>query len=453
MTQPTPSGGVPAPAGDRLRRRFFRLTFINILTNLTVPLASLVDTGMLGHLSDLRFLAGVALGSVLFDFIYWSFNSLRMGTTGLTAQAVGGGDRREIYLTLYRALALGAVLAAAILLLEPLLRAAGFALLSGSAEVEAAGIEYFRARIWGAPAVLANYALLGWFLGREESGRALAMSLVANLTNIGFNYLFIIRLGLAARGAGLATMLSQYAMLAVALVLLAAAIRRERAPRWRTAEVFERAPLRRMFRLNVDLMGRTLLLMSVFAIFLNLSARLGTVVLATNSILDRLLLFAAFAVDGAAFATESLTGIFRGRGDGAALRRLLRLAFATGIAFAGAFLVVLYASGGAIYRLLTSHREVVEMASLYGRWLAPVLLIGALAYMYDGLFLGLTAGRALRNTMVLAVLVGFVPLALLAAAVGSNHLLWAAMTAFMAARVGTLVWASRRLLREARVSR
>jgi MATE family multidrug resistance protein len=438
----------PSAAGSdlRLRRRFFRLTAINILANLTIPLASLVDTGMLGHLADLRFLAGVALSSVLFDFIYWSFNFLRMGTTGLTAQAVGRGEPGEVYRTLYRSLALAAALAAAILVLQVVLREAGFALLAGAPGVEAAGREYFAGRIWGAPAVLANFALLGWFLGREESGRALAMSLTANVFNVALNYLFIIRLGLAARGAGLATMLSQYAMLIVAVALLLHTRRREGAVPWRWREVLDRGALAHLLRLNRDLLVRTFLLMSVFAVFLNLSATLGTVMLATNSILDRLLLFAAFAIDGAAFATESLAGIFRGRGDGVALRRLVRLSMATGVAFAAAFLAVLLSAQDAIYGLLTSHREVVDLARVYGLWLIPVLLIGAVAYVYDGLFLGLTAGPALRNSMLLSTLGVFAPLAAVAAVLGSNHLLWAAMVALMAARAATLGWASRRLL-------
>ena len=203
-------------AAARLPRRFARLTALNILANVAVPLAGLVDVAMLGHLSDLSFLAGVALATILFDYLYWTFGFLRMGTTGVTAQALGRGDDAEVHLTLYRALAFAAGTGAAILLLQVPLGELGFLLLSGGPAVEAAGREYFAARIWAAPAALANFAFLGWYLGREESGRALVMTVVGGFANIGFNYLFIVRLGLAARGAGLGTMTSQYLMLAVA---------------------------------------------------------------------------------------------------------------------------------------------------------------------------------------------------------------------------------------------
>jgi MATE family multidrug resistance protein len=207
------------PAAPPLSRRFFRLALLNIFSNITVPLAGLVDTAMLGHLPEIRFLAGVALASVLFDYIYWTFGFLRMGTTGTTAQAVGRGDRREVYLTLYRSWMIALTLAALILLLQLPIRELGFGLLGGEPGVEAAGRAYFDARIWGAPATLCNFVLVGWFLGREESRHALVVTIVANLANIFFNYIFIIRLGLAARGAGLATMVSQYLAAGAALAI------------------------------------------------------------------------------------------------------------------------------------------------------------------------------------------------------------------------------------------
>ena len=429
--------GPPArdtPSSD-LRRRFLRLTFLNALANLAVPLAGLVDTGMLGHLDELRFLGGVALGAVLFDFVYWSFGFLRMGTTGITAQAVGREDRREVYLSLYRSLLLAVGLAAALLLLQVPLRELGFSLLQGDAGVKAAGRDYFDARIWGAPATLANFALLGWFLGREESGRALAMTVTANAVNVVLDYLFILRLGWQATGAGVATALAQWSMLGVGALLF---LRSGQAVGWRWRDVAERAALASLLRLNRDILVRTLCLVSTFAAFTSLSAALGTAVLAANTILLRLFYLVAYGIDGAAFATESLAGILRGARDPAALRRLVRLAMTTGLLLPvpvlGAALLFPYP----IYGLLTDHAEVVDLAARFGPWLVPVLLLGAAAFVYDGLFLGLTAGPALRNAMLLSVGLGFVPAALLAHAEGSNDLLWLAMALFMAARALTL---------------
>jgi MATE family multidrug resistance protein len=312
---------IEAPRG--LGSRFLRLALPNALANLTVPLAGLVDTAMLGHLGEIHHLAGVGLGSIIFDYVYWTFGFLRMGTTGLTAQAMGRGDREEALLLLLRALGLAVTIALALLLLQAPLRDLGFAVLSGETAVEGAGRAYYDARIWGAIPTLANFAFLGWFLGRERAGYVLVMTLVANGANIALDYVFIVRLGLEAYGAGLATMLSQYLMLAVALIFLA----RER-PRARglLRRIFQRGPLIELLKLNRDILIRTFCLITAFSAFTNLSAVIGTGTLAANLILLRIVNTVAHLIDGGAFATESLAGIFKGRGDIRALRRLLRLA-------------------------------------------------------------------------------------------------------------------------------
>jgi MATE family multidrug resistance protein len=428
----------PVETGD-LRRRFARLTFLNIVANITVPLASLVDTALLGHLESIHFLAGVALASVIFEYVYWSFGFLRMGTTGTTAQAVGRGDSGEVHRTLYRYLLLAWLLAFLILLLQIPLRELGFLLLGGSPEVEAAGRAYFNARIWAAPATLSNFVFLGWFLGREESGAALVMTAVANLANVALDYLFIVQMDLAAYGAGLGTAISQYLMLLAALILFRT--RRGAIP-WIWSEVWQGRALKRLFRLNRDILLRTVALVSAFALFTNFSSLLGTVILAANAVLLRWVMLAAYLIDGAAFATESLAGILYGTGDRVGLKRLEGLALRIGVAFALPFCIFAILRPAAPIRLLTSHVPTVETALLYLPWLAPVLLFGSLAYIYDGLFLGLTAGRALRNAMLVSTFVVFLPLAIVALVIDSNHLLWASMAAFMLARTATLWQAS-----------
>lgn len=429
-----------------LEARFFRLTVLNILSNLTVPLVGLVDTAMLGHLADIRFLAGVALAGILFEYVYWTFGFLRMGTTGTTAQAIGRGDRHAAFLVLYRTVFAAGAIALGLLLFQTLLREIGFGFLSGEPGVENAGRAYFNARIWGAPAALINFAFLGWYLGREESHNALLMTVVANLSNILFNYVFIIRLQMAALGAGLASMVSQYLMLLTALAILS---RQQPIAAWRWREVLDRGEIGALFRLNTDILIRTLGLITAFAVFINFSSLLGTAVLAANTILFRLQTVAAYLIDGAAFAAESLAGIFRGERNLPALRRLSRLSLLAGEGFAVAFLALFLLSPGTWYGLLTSHEEVISIAASYGLWLLPVLAFGALAYMYDGLFLGLTAGRTLRNSMFVSTLAVFLPAAAFALHLDSNHLLWTSMLLFMIARAGTLWWAERIYFREA----
>jgi len=434
------------PNLSSLPRRFFRLTGLNILANVTVPLAGLVDTAMLWHLADIRFLAGAALAVLLFEYLYWSCGFLRMATTGTTAQARGRGDAPEVYRVLYRSLALGVAIGLAFLVLAWPIRELGFALLAGSGGVEAAGRDYFAARIWDAPATLANFALLGWFLGREESGRALALTLTATLSNVVFNYGFIVYLGLAAFGSGLGTACSQYLMLAVGIGFFLRSP--GRVPfRWR--EVVDRERLRPLLHLNRDILVRTLCLETAYALFSNWSALAGTVVLAGNTLLLRLVLMASYLVDGVAFAAESLAGTFFGQGDRAGLRRLTRLTLATGAGFAAAFLALFALAPRAILGLLTSHGEVVASALRYAPWLAPVILAGAFAFLFDGLLLGLTQGRVLRNALLVSTLAVFLPLALAGRFTGSVHVLWLALAAFMAARALTLGQASRWLLAEA----
>ncbi len=426
-----------------LSRRFFRLAIPNIVSNVTVPAVGLVDAAMLGHLPEIRFLAGVALGSVVFDYVYWGFGFLRMATTGQTAQAVGRGDDEEAWTILWRGLLVAVALGSAIWLLRGAIETAAFALLSGGPGVEAAGRVYFRARIVAAPATLANYVLLGWLLGRERPGRALAMTVFGNLANVALDWLLIMRWGMAAAGAGTATAISQLAM-ASSGALFVATLPGRRWPRLR--RLLDPARLAATFRLHRDILVRTVCLMSTFALFTDFSARLGTAVLACNAILYRVQMLAAYLIDGAAFATETLAGVLYGRRDAAGLRRLLRLALATGQAFAVPVLAVLLLLPGPVVALLTSHAEVAVLVRRFSPWLVPVLSIGAVAFVYDGLLIGLTAGSVLRNQMLVSTLVFFLPLASWAVLSGSNHLLWAAMAVFMFGRWLTLAAGARRIL-------
>jgi len=429
----------------QLKNRFWRLTAINILSNLTVPLASLVDTAMLGHLADIRFLAGVGLAAILFEYVYWSFGFLRMATTGLTAQAQGSGDRAEVNRILVRGLLTALVLATVVLLLQRLLENAGFGILAGAQDVEAEGRLYFRARILGAPATLANFVLLGWFLGRERSHYVLAMTLVANVTNIALDYVFIMRMGLAAYGAGLATAISQYAMLALAVALLVPELRYLRLG---LSGLFEANKIKELFALNRDILIRTIALVSAFAIFLNFSAILGTAVLAANTILVRIQTLAAYLIDGAAFATETLAGKLQGSPNRSGLRRLRRVAFSSGVLLSLPVILPMLIFPETFLGILTNHGPTLAAAQRYSPWLAPAIVIGAFAYIYDGLFLGLTRGRTLRNAMVFSTLAVFVPLAAYALHRQSNHLLWLAMVAFMTARTLTFFAADRSLPEE-----
>ncbi len=404
-----------------------------------VPLAGIIDVAFLGHLSDIRYLAGVALASVIFSYIYWSFGFLRMATTGTTAQAVGRGQEKQVWLIGIRNSCIALVLGVGILLLRWPLGELGFWLLGAEPDVELAGRAFFNARIWGAPATLINFVLIGWLLGRSRVGKVLLLSAVSNGANVVLDYWMIVRLGWGSAGAGLATALSQYLMLAVGVALII----REGFPaianvRTGFAQMWHRRSLHEVFSLNADIMIRTLALVSAFGVFTNISALFGTTTLAVNTLMLQVLTLTSYFIDGFAFATESVAGMIDGQGDRPKLIPLLRLSgglsLATGLATA--LLFTLFPEF--LFGRLTDHREVVAATKDVVGWLFPVFGFGAIAFVLDGYFIGLTQGSILRTSSLISTLVGFAPAAVVAWILRDVQWLWLAMALFMLARGLTL---------------
>jgi MATE family multidrug resistance protein len=413
--------------------RFFRLALINILSNLMVPLAGLLSVAFLGHLTEIRHLAGVTLATILFNYIYRTLAFLRMSTTGITAQAVGRKDREEVLLIGLRSGLLALILGLIIVILHVPLRNLGFAMLSATSEVKDSGLAYYDARILGMPAALLNFILIGWFLGREQSGKVLLMSAVGNGANILFDYLFIVRLSWESMGAGLATAASQFLMLIVGLLLVVSEVKLKEILAIAN-KVFSSAAIKDTLILNRDIFIRMLLLLSTFSIFTSLSSAMGTTILTENALLLQVVTFAACAIDGLAYATESLTGIYKGEGDKKQFIPLLQIAsitcFFVGLIFAFAFILF----PNTLFGLLTNHIDIIDRLHHSVIWLLPVLGIGAIAFILDGYFLGLAEGVILRNTALVATLIGFLPIAIVAWQFHNNNWLWLAMSSFMATR-------------------
>jgi MATE family multidrug resistance protein len=412
-----------------------RLAVPIALANLTVPVVGLVDIAMLGHLSSLSQLAGVALASILFDYLYWAFGFLRMGTTGLVAQALGAGRDDEAQRVLWRAVVVALAHSGAILIARIGIELVGFAALAGELDVEAAGREYFGARIWGAPAALTNFAFLGWFLGNGHVRRVLFITVVGNGANVILDYVFIYRLGLGAAGAGYATAIAQYGMLAMGIAFI---LHERPAMSLARQALSELQPYRSLLLLNGDIFVRTLCLLTSFAVFANVGAIAGSAVLAANAILMKLLDVAAYGIDGLSLAAESLAGRFKGKGDHAAIRKVLQIGLVWGEVIAVALIVFMLVFDEWVYAGLTSHEEVIELALRYQPGLFLALIFGAAAYVYDGVLIGLTEGRVLRNGMLISTGLVFVPIAFASWWFESNALLWVALTLFMVARVVTL---------------
>ena len=422
---------------NQIQHRFWRLAGVNILANLMVPLASLVDVGFLGHLAEIRHLAGVALATVLFNYIYWTFGFLRMGTTGTTAQASGQSDRQTVIVIWLRNSAIALTIGLLILILQQPLQQIGFTLLSATPEVLDSAQAYYNALIWGAPATLLNFVLLGWFLGREQVNKVLLLSTIDKGANILLDYLLIVRWGWASTGAGVATAISQYLNLAVGLVLV-----------WREIpfpdllslvnRIWHKSALIETFTLNRDILIRTLALVSTFALFTNLSSALGTKTLAVNTLLLQVVTLAAYFVDGIAFATESIAGNLWGQQQNSQLLPLIKQAGTVSLVAGLSFATVFNWLPQPLFGLLTNHLDVIDRLNNYLLWLIPVLGFGSIAYMLDGYFLGLTQGGILRSSTLIAALLGFSPMAVVAWQLSNSHLLWLALTLFMAARAITL---------------
>jgi MATE family multidrug resistance protein len=412
---------------------FLRLALANVVANLMVPLAGLVDTAFLGHLAEIHHLGGVALATVVFNVIYWGFGFLRMGTTGITAQALGQSEEDEVVRVLLRHGLIALGLGLLVLVLQVPLRQLGFTLLGAQADLRAAGYAFYNARIWDAPAVLLNLVIIGWCLGRGQGGWVIGLSFLGNASNVMFNYLFIWRWGWAAAGAGLGTALSQYVTLLGGLVLVGQSIDLATLQRL-LPQLWDGPTLRRLGQLNGDILLRTAAIILSFALFTRASASLGLALLAANTLLLQVVTLSAYFIDGLAFATESFAGRYYGRGDVSLLRRVLWLGGGISVTLGLGFALAFWGFSQPLFSLLTSHGEVVGTVTRYVGWLVPVLGLGAIAFLLDGFFLGLTASTLLRNSTVVASLVGFLPLALVGQRLANPHLLWFALVGLMAGR-------------------
>lgn len=383
------------PSLPLTRRSIFAQAWPIMLGQTTVPLVGIVDVAVIGRTGDAAALAGVALGTTIVNFLFWSFGFLRMGMTGMTAQAQGAGDGGEVDAMLVRGLAVGlgvgALLTAAQLLLIP----AAFAILAGGPEVDASAEPYVAARFLGAPASLAVFAINGWLLGLGRSRTALALQIVMNLVNAGLDILFVWHFGMGARGVGLGTACAEWTALATGLLLVARHLRIH-------ARLFEPAAMKRLFAVNADIMLRTVALLLMFAWLANAGARLGTVALAANQVLLQVIALVAFVLDGFAFTAESRVGQAIGARSRADLLRAIRLTgeFSFGVAAISCLLI--FTAGAPGIALLVTNESVRTTASMLLPFVAILPLLGTPAWLLDGIFIGATGGRALRNAAILS---------------------------------------------------
>lgn len=428
------------PTDAITRREILGLAWPIVLANAAVPLLGLVDTAVIGNTGAVEELGAIALGALVFSFVYWSFGFLRMGTTGFVSQASGAGDDAEVRAAVGRALLLAGAIGVALIVLQgPIIRIA-LALLGAGADVEAMTAAYFDVRIWGAPASLGTFAVLGTFVGLGRTRHVLMLQVVLNGLNIFLDVLFAGFFGWGVEGIALGTAIAEWATMGVAFVLvlrLLNADRRDAEPFWPRDRIMDRVKAVRTLRANADIMIRTLFLLTGFAWFTNAGAGFGDDVLAANHVLLQFVTLSAYLLDGYAHATEIHVGRAFGAGSltrfDAAVRSATELAAATGLVLSAMVL----ASGGFAVRALTDLVAVQEIASSYVPFAAAYVGVSFAAFQLDGIFIGATGTRAMRNASVLSC-VAFVATSLALMPPYGNVGLWIAFILYVVIRAVTL---------------
>ncbi len=416
-------------------KRVVNIAIPIVLSNATVPILGAVDTGVVGQLGEAAPIGAVGIGAVILSVLYWVFGFLRMGTTGLTSQALGAGDGREVSALLMRALLIGGAAGLVLIGAQALLFAGAFRLSPASAEVEAMARQYMRIRILSAPAAIALYGITGWLIAQERTRAVMVLQIWMNGLNIALDLWFVLGLGWGVEGVALATFLAEWSGLALGLALCRGAFAGRAWRDW--ARIFDRARLKHMALVNRDILLRSLMLQAIFTSFLFLGAGFGDVRLAANQVLLQFLHITAYALDGFAFAAEALVGQALGARDRAGLRRAVLLASGWGLGACVLMALGFALGGGALIDLMTTAPEVRAEARAYLPWMVASPLLGVAAWMLDGVFIGATRTRDMRNMMALSALVYLAAVLILVPLIG-NHGLWAALMISFIARGATL---------------
>ncbi len=416
---------------QKINKQIYRLALPNIISNFSIPLLGAVDTALMGRLESEHYLGAVGIGGIIFSFIYWGFGFLRMATTGLTAQAFGENDTPECGRLLLRAIGIGITSSLLLFIFQWQLADISFLLIDTSPEIEHLARAYYHIRIYAAPATLCLHALHGVFLGLQNAHYPMLLTIVVNLVNIVLNLVFVQGLGMKVEGVALATVIAQYVGLFLAVLLFFVRYRSIMAG-WNIREVLLLSKLKRFLSISGDIFIRTCCLVFSHAVFTAKSAALSDTFLAINTILLQYIYILSFAIDGLAFAAESLIGRYKGAHDLQSLKRTTRLIFLWAFLFAGMIMLIFVFFGEQLLYVFTDQRSLVERAEVYLIWVIVAPVINVAAYIWDGIFLGATASRALRNSVIVSTLLYLSAVYLLMPF--GNHGLWGALTLLLVAR-------------------
>ncbi len=414
-------------------KKILRLAIPNIISNVTIPLLGLVDLALMGHLKSEIYIGAVSLGTVLFNFIYWGFSFLRMSTSGFTAQSYGEKNQQESFSILARAMLISSLISVVIILLQIPIEWLCFAAINGSNEVEALAREYFRIRVWAAPATLGLYALNGWFLGMQNARYPMITSILANVINLLLSFLFVFYFDMASAGVAWGTVIAQYLGMGIGIFLFLKKYK-QLVSFWNWESILNISALKNFFRVNSDIFIRTFCVIIVFTFFTSKSASIDDHILAVNSLLIQFLLFFSFFIDGFAFAGEAMAGKYLGEKNKILFNELTRKLFVWGGGLALIFGVLFLFGNELILSILTNQHSLIETAQDYILWVVLTPILTFASFIWDGIYIGATASREMRNSMLAATIILFLPSYFLLYDSLGNHALWLAMMLFMLGR-------------------
>ena len=407
-----------------------------MLSNVSEPLIGVVNTAVIGRLPEAHYIGAIAIAALIFSFLYWGFGFLRLGTSGLSAQAFGARNDAELVAVLGRAFVVALVCGAALIAASPLLADLILTLIQGSAAVEEQAAIYFRIRIWSAPFALVNFVMLGWFIGQGRAKVALLLQLFLNLSNMALDSFFVLGLGMTADGVALGTLIAEVGAAALGFFL----IRREMKRRhWRfdSKRIFDAAKFKRTISINGDIMVRTWCLVFAFWWHATQGAKAGNVIVSANAVLMHCFEVSAFLIDGFAYAAEALVGQAVGAGNRLRFRDAIVISTAWALVIGLALSAIIYAAGPLIIDMLAVNEDVRQTARIYLPWVALSSILGVICFQLDGIFTGATRTADMRNMMIISILV-YLAAWWFAARAWGNHGLWLALNIFFVIRAITL---------------
>lgn len=414
--------------------RFFKLTLVNILSGIMVPLANLISTIFLGHVAEIQYMTGVALAGEIINLFYALFISLRMSATALTAIAVGQNDREAVLLSGLRHGLLALVIGLAIVLFQYPLGKLGFGLLSTNPDTLTSALDYFNARIWSAPATLLRFIIMGWLLGQEKVSSVLIISVVGNALNIILDYLLIILWGYGSTGAGISFAISEYLSVFLGFIFVCLDLKWSEVKMLRE-KVFDFSTFKSTLALNSNLFIANIVLFFVFGLFSYLGVGMGTITYAENALILQLVTLNLFLADALKLSLETVGGTFRGQGENEKLVPLLWIALSTGIVISFLLSITSILFPQTVFGLFTNHSEITHNIYVYVPWLIVLLIASTVAYILVGHFIVWEAGNVVQNSSIIAAVFGFLPTVLVMFWFYNNHILLLALSLFFILRL------------------